>query len=158
MRLKAVPRLVVSLIIPFIAAAIGSLATSPSIPSWYASLNRPAWTPPNWLFGPVWTTLYILMGIAFFLVWSKGWKKPNVRVASYLYFAQLALNALWSVLFFGLQSPLAGLAGILPLWVLIALTMWKFYGVDKRAAYLLIPYICWVTAATFLNYSILVLN
>lgn len=161
-------KLVVSLVIPFIAAAVGSLATSPAIPTWYATLVKPVWTPPNWLFGPVWTTLYILMGISFYLVWLKGsgrwaklkgWlgiKQPKAPV--YAYGIQLVLNALWSVLFFGLQSPLLGLVGIVFLWFSIAITIGLFYNVDRRAAWLLVPYIVWVTIAANLNMFVWVLN
>ncbi len=140
------------------AGAIGSIFTLNSIPTWYATLSKPSFAPPNWLFGPVWTTLYILMGISAYLIWEKGMKKKLVRNALLLFALQLILNALWSILFFGLRSPLYGLVCIALLWLSIALTIKLFYSIDKRAAYLLIPYILWVSFASILNYSIWMLN
>src|SRR3989339_1453671 len=98
----------IAVAISFAAGAIGSFATSPSIPTWYASLNKPSFNPPNWIFGPVWTLLYVMMGIASYLIWEKGWGKPEVKVALSLFAVQLILNSLWSVLFFGMHSPLFG--------------------------------------------------
>jgi benzodiazapine receptor len=151
-------RLTCSIIICQLAGVVGSIFTISAIPTWYASLNKPWFTPPNWLFGPVWLTLYTLMGISLYLVWSKGFKKKKAKIALGIFAIQLGLNALWSFLFFGLQSPLLGLAGIIPLWIFIALSIWAFYRVDKKAACILIPYIMWVTVATALNYYVLILN
>ena len=151
-------KLTVSIIACLMAGAFGSVFTFSSIPTWYASLNKPFFTPPNWLFGPAWTTLYILMGIALFLVWNKGFKDKEPKLALYVFSIQLILNAAWSFLFFGLRSPLLGLAGIIPLWVSILLTIWRFWKIDKRAGALLIPYLVWVSFATALNYAVLAMN
>lgn len=141
-----------------IAGIIGSLFTTPAIPVWYASLAKPALAPPNWLFAPVWLTLYTLMGISAYLVWeSKGNIKAR-NTAIEFFGAQLLLNVLWSYLFFGLGSPVLGFVGIVALWFFIFITMSLFYMISKKAAYLLIPYIVWVTIAAYLNYSIMMLN
>ena len=139
--------------VSFAAAGIGSLATTPAIPGWYASLSKPAWTPPNWLFGPVWTALYLSMAVAAWLVWrERGF--GGARLALALFAAQLALNALWSILFFGLKSPGAGLVGIAFLWAAIFATMAAFWRVRPLAGWLFVPYLWWVTFALFLNYAI----
>jgi tryptophan-rich sensory protein len=150
-------RLAVSILICQLAGAIGAVFTTPNIATWYATLNKPPFTPPNWAFGPVWITLYTLMGIALWLIWSKGVSKKTLP-AFYLFAAQLLLNAIWSILFFGLRSPLYGLLTIIPLWLLIACTILKFYKINKTAAYLLVPYILWVTVATYLNLGVWLLN
>jgi tryptophan-rich sensory protein len=151
-------KLLVSIVIVLAAGLLGSVVTFPSIPSWYSTLIKPPFSPPNWIFGPVWTALYILMGIALWLVWEKGLKHQKVRFAFWLFIIHLAVNAGWSVVFFGLHSILGGLIVIIILWVLIATLMLKFYAIDRRAAYLLVPYILWVSFATVLNYSLLLLN
>ena len=153
-----IPKLVVTLVIPFLAAAVGSVFTSPSIPTWYAGLVKPAFSPPNWLFGPVWTILYLLMGISLYMIWSRGLKKKGVKVAMYLFLAQLALNSLWSILFFGLQSPMLAFGEIVVLWIFILATILKFYPISRNAGLLLVPYILWVSFAAFLNLNILLLN
>ncbi|MCX6773709.1 MAG: tryptophan-rich sensory protein [Candidatus Micrarchaeota archaeon] len=140
------------------AGAIGSFFTFPSIQGWYSSLNKPFFNPPNWVFGPVWTLLYVLMGIAAYLVYEKGIKKKNVKEALAFFGAQLFLNVLWSLLFFGLHSPLCGLLCIIALWVMIALTMKKFYMISRTAGLLFIPYILWVSFAAILNLFIWGLN
>jgi len=146
------------ILLSFLAGAIGSLFTFSAIPNWYATLVKPSFAPPNWLFGPAWTTLYVLMGISAYFIYQKGWKNKPVRFALSIFGVQLALNALWSILFFGLRSPLYGLMGIIPLWLSIAFCIRLFYPIDKKAAYLLVPYILWVTFATLLNFSIWMLN
>ncbi len=139
-----------------IAGISGSLFTSPNIPTWYNTLNKPTITPPSWVFAPVWTTLYALMGIFLYLFWIKKGKKKQPIIK--LFFIQLGLNILWSVLFFGLQSPLLGLVGIIALWISIVVLIRRSLRQDKWAAYLLLPYILWVSFAGILNLSILVLN
>ena len=141
-----------------IAGIIGSVFTSPNIASWYATLQRPAFSPPNWVFAPVWLSLYTLMGISLYLVWTSSAKTKAKMPAYYVFAIQLALNAIWSILFFGLQSPLYGLICIIPLWISILATLILFYKISKVSAYLLVPYLIWVTTATALNYSIWVLN
>jgi len=140
------------------AGGIGSIFTFQSIPTWYAGLNRPDFSPPNWVFGPVWTTLYIMMGIAAYLVYAKGIRKKETKTALALFSVQLVLNTLWSILFFGLQSPLYGFICIIALWLAIAATIWKFYGIDKNAGLLMVPYILWVSFASVLNFFIWMLN
>jgi tryptophan-rich sensory protein len=130
--------------------------TTSSIPTWYASLIKPSFNPPNWIFGPVWTTLYLLMGISLYLVWIRGAKKN--RTALIWFGSQLALNSIWSILFFGLKSPLSAFIEIIFLWITILITIIYFYKTSKPAAYLLIPYILWVSFAAVLNISIVILN
>lgn len=137
---------------------LGTPFTISAIPSWYNSLNKPFISPPNYVFGPVWTILYMLMGISAFLVWQKGIKKEKIKNALKIFVLQLVLNFIWSILFFGLRSPLLGLIDILFLWVLIIVTIFRFHGISKPAAYLLVPYLLWVSFATILNFSILIYN
>ena len=151
-------KLVVSILIPLIAGFIGSIATFSSIPTWYASLVKPAWAPPNWVFSPVWTTLFILMGIALFLVWRQGPWRRDVKIAVIIFAVQLVLNVLWSVIFFGLQSLLGGLIEIVFLWIAILATIIAFYRISKPAGILLLPYIIWVTIASYLTYTVYLLN
>lgn len=141
-----------------LAGVIGAAFTSPAIPTWYATLTKPALNPPAWVFGPVWTTLYALMGIAAFLVWREGTQKRSVRVALELFAIQLGLNTLWSILFFGLQNPGAAVVGIIFLWLAILATMISFYKVSKPAAWLLLPYLLWVSFASYLNIALWSLN
>lgn len=140
------------------AGGIGSTFTAPAIPEWYAALNKPSFSPPNWLFAPVWTALYILMGFAAALVWRKGLQEPKVRAALVAFLLQLILNMLWSVFFFGMRSPLAGLVDILFLWTMILVTIARFSKVSTWAAALLVPYLLWVTFASGLNLGIFLLN
>lgn len=151
-------KLVISIFICFLAGAIGGLATTPAIPTWYAGLAKPAFSPPNWLFGPVWTTLYILMGISLFMIWREGLERPGIKKAISIFSVQLILNAIWSIAFFGLKSPFYGLIIIGALWIAIIATILSFTRISKTAGYILIPYILWVTFAAFLNYNIFILN
>lgn len=137
---------------------LGTPFTINSIPTWYASLNKPFFAPPNWIFGPVWTLLYFLMGLSLYLVINKGWKKKVVKNATIVFLAQLLANFLWSPIFFGLKSPFLGLINIVIMWILIVITIKKYYSISKLAAYLLIPYLLWVSFATILNAYILFLN
>ena len=141
-----------------IAGAIGSIFTISSIPTWYAALQKPAFSPPNWLFGPVWLTLYALMGISAYLVYEKRQKNKGANAALVLFAAQLALNVMWSTMFFGLHSTILGLLAIMLLWIAIFVTMAKFYRISKQAAWLLVPYIIWVSFATVLNFTLWQLN
>ncbi len=151
-------KLVLSIIICQLAGFIGSLFTTPAIPMWYAILNKPSFTPPNSIFAPVWTTLFFLMGISLFLIWRMQEPKRYIRIAIIFFFIQLALNILWSFLFFGLKSPFAGLIEIIILWIAIFLTIVSFYGISKAAALLLVPYILWVSFAIVLNFYLWRLN
>lgn len=144
------------IIVAELAGIAGSLVTFPSIGTWYASLAKPELAPPNWVFGPVWITLYALMGMAAGLVWASSDK--NKIFALKVYGVQLALNVFWSLLFFGLRSPGLAFMGIIALWLAIVGTIVAFWRVSRSAAWLLAPYIAWVTVALFLNYSIWMLN
>lgn len=149
-------RPVITILICQMAGIIGSVFTMPSIPTWYASLNKPWFSPPNWLFGPVWITLFTLMGISLYLIWNKGLK--NVKIPLTIFGVQLILNTIWSFLFFGLKSPFIAFIEIIILWISIALTIISFYRVSKKAGLILLPYIIWVSIATALNYYIWILN
>jgi len=157
-RLREILKLLVSVAICQAAGALGSVATGPSIATWYATLEKPWFTPPNWVFAPVWLTLFVLMGIAVFLVWHRGLSNRRIKVALALFAVQLILNVLWSVAFFGLKSPLAGLVVIVILWVAILMTLLCFFKISRSAGFLLLPYIVWVSIAAVLNTSILILN
>jgi benzodiazapine receptor len=149
-------KLLVSLAACQLAGFLGSIFTRSAIPSWYAQLQKPSFAPPNWLFAPMWISLYLLMAVAAYLVWQKGLGSSGVRAA--LFLVQLLLNALWSPVFFGLRSPLAGAAIIVVLWLAILATIIAFAKISPPAAWLLVPYILWVSLATALNISIYFLN
>lgn len=149
-------KLISAIIICELAGVIGSVFTIPAISTWYVTINKPFFTPPNWLFSPVWVTLFFLMGISLYLVWVS--KKRGRKTAIKIFGIQLALNVIWSVLFFGLRSPLLGFMEIIILWIAILFTVIRFHKISKNAAYLLLPYIIWVTVAAALNLSILLLN
>jgi translocator protein len=137
----------------FAAALVGSAFTEPSIPEWYASLIKPSFTPPSWLFGPVWSVLYLAMAIAGWLVWLRHGKLA-VTLPLALFGGQLVLNALWSILFFGLQTPGAALVEILTLWAAIFATLLSFWKISTIAGWLFVPYLAWVSFATILNFEI----
>ena len=152
-------KLIAAIAICQLTGAIGSLFTFSAIPSWYTTLVKPSFTPPNWVFGPVWILLYALMGIAVYLVYETKVKNKKLKeFALALFGIQLILNAIWSIVFFGMQNPLGGLIVIVLLWLSIAATMVKFYEINKIAEILMIPYILWVSFATALNYWIWALN
>ncbi len=155
---QSILRLSLAIIICEMAGIIGSLLTASAIPNWYATLAKPALNPPSWIFGPVWTVLYALMGIAAYIVWSKGSGRKDVRYALGAFGLQLLLNASWSVVFFRLQNPAWAFANIVAMWIAIALTMMLFRRISKPAFWLLVPYILWVSFAGYLNYSIWMLN
>lgn len=150
--------LFVSVAMSELAGLISSLFTTQSIPTWYVNITKPLLTPPGWLFGPVWVVLYAMMGTAAYLVWEKGLHKKEVRIALVMFIVQLAFNSAWSLLFFGLQSPGWALIDITLLWFVILATIVLFMRVSRVAAWLLVPYILWVTFAASLNYSIWVMN
>lgn len=149
--------LLLSIGITLLIGMIGGLVTATSVGTWYVELSKPDWNPPGWIFGPVWTSLYILMGIAAFLVWKQGSKKP-IKKAMWFYGIQLVLNMLWSILFFGLQNPQMAFFEIIVLLIMIIFTTLQFLKINKRAAILMIPYIAWVSFATLLNFTIWQLN
>ncbi len=137
---------------------LGSIATQSSIDTWYPTLVKPSFNPPNWVFAPVWTTLYILIGIAAGIVWSKGFYHKWVKTALYHFGFQLLLNTAWSIFFFGMRNPLLAFIDIIALFILLLFTIKWFFVVNKMSAYLLIPYIFWVAFAAILNFSIWQLN
>lgn len=157
-------RLAASLALTTFAASLGSLATSSSIYTWYASINKPTFNPPNWLFGPVWTVLFIMMAIAFFLVWNQGAEKKkdknkDYRKSALLFFSiQLAANVLWSFVFFFFQNPGMAFLEIMVLWLTIILVIYYFENLNRLAAWLMIPYLFWVSFAAFLNFVIWQMN
>lgn len=158
MKIKHIYRLITAIVACQLAGVIGSLFTMSSVSTWYQTLNMPALSPPSWVFGPAWITLYFLMGVSLFLVWQKGWKKKKVKVAMKVFGVSLALNALWSIFFFGMQNPGLALIDIVLLWITILASIILFHKISKPASYLLIPYILWVSFATYLNYAIWVIN
>ncbi|RZS99755.1 TspO/MBR family protein [Aquimarina brevivitae] len=155
---KKILRISVAIGICVLVGFLSSVATQLSLETWYKNLNKPSFTPPNWAFSVVWTLLYIMIGIAAGIVWSKGLYHKWVKTALYHFGFQLILNAAWSIFFFGLQSPLIALLDIIALFILLLFTIRWFKVVNKIAAYLLIPYTIWVAYAAILNYSIWQLN
>ncbi len=158
MDVNSVIKLIISILACFAAGAIGSLFTFKAIPTWYQGLKKPPYTPPNRAFGPVWTTLYILMGISVFLVWQNGLAIDGALLAFTLFWIQLVFNALWSIIFFGMKSKGGGVITIIVLWLLILATMIASFQVSGWAGVLLIPYIIWVSIASYLNIGIWSLN
>lgn len=156
---KNIGKLIFSIGICLGVGILGSFFTISAIPTWYATLNKPIFSPPNWVFGPVWTILYILMGISLYLVWSKKNPSTSLRIkVPAVFWIQLVLNASWSIIFFGMRNSTLALVDIIALWIAIVLTIKTFYPISKTAAYLLIPYLLWVSFATILNLMIVLLN
>ena len=141
----------------FGAAFIGSIFTNSSIPTWYADLAKPSWTPPDWVFGPVWSVLYLMMALAAWLVWRRGGLAAAALPIT-LFMVQLVLNVTWSILFFGLRMPGVAFGEIVTLWSAILATMIAFWRATPIAGYLLLPYLLWVTFAAGLNFAIWRLN
>lgn len=160
MKINNTFKLIIAIVVSELAGIIGSIFTTPAIKSgWYATLAKPALNPPAWVFGPVWTTLYALMGIALWLVWTEvDTDRKTKQRAFVFFFAQLGLNALWSIIFFGQQSVGGAFREIIALWVLILITIRYFAKISKSAAWLMVSYILWVSFAAYLNYSIWILN
>lgn len=157
MKFKPVAFLI-NIVIALGIGALGGLATSESVKTWYPTLNKPSFNPPNWLFAPVWTSLYILIGIAAYLVWIKRDKIAHFPRVLAIYFIQLILNLCWSFIFFSLHEIGFALFEIMILLIVIVVNAIAFYKIDKWAGYLFIPYILWVSFASFLTYSIFMLN
>jgi translocator protein len=156
--LSAILRLIVSIAIAQSAGLIGTLVTDTGEGTWYAQLDKPWFTPPGWVFGPVWTTLYVMMGIAAFLVWERRQEHSGALVALAVYAVQLVLNLSWSLVFFGLESPGGGLVVIVAMLAAIVATMILFWPISRAASLLLVPYLLWVCFATVLNASIWAMN
>lgn len=178
---KNIIALAISIGVSELAGVIGAIFITPSIPTWYAGLAKPALNPAAWVFGPVWMALYALMGISLYLVWQNNFKVKNYLFVPKrkawnswserfwvgdlqkqniiaVFFLQLTLNALWSYIFFGLRQPGLAFFELLALWWAILYTIINFYRVSKPAAWLLLPYIAWVSFGIYLNYSIWILN
>ena len=151
-------KVVFSILICQAAGFLGSLATTPSIATWYKTVAKPSFNPPNAIFGPVWLSLYLMMSISLFLVWRQWGAAKGVRPALIIFFVQLALNTLWSVLFFGLHQPGWAFLEIVVLWLFILLTMIVFWRLSRAAGLLLLPYLLWVSFASALNFAIWRLN
>jgi benzodiazapine receptor len=151
-------KLIISILASLVVAGIGSLFTLKAIPIWYAGLKKPPYTPPNRVFGPIWTTLYILMGISVFFVWKDGLAINGALLAFTLFWVQLTFNGLWSIIFFGMKSKVGGVITIITLWLLILTTIITSFRVSGWAGALLIPYIVWVSIASYLNIGIWLLN
>ena len=158
MKINNTFKLIIAIVVSELAGIIGSVFTTPSIAGWYAGIVKPALNPPAWVFGPVWTTLFALIGIAAFLVWKKGLDRRDVKIALGIFLGQLVLNTLWSIIFFGLHNPGGAFIEIVFLWLGILATIIVFAKISKPAAWLLVPYILWVSFAGYLNYSIWQLN
>jgi tryptophan-rich sensory protein len=150
-------RLMVSLVLPLGVGAIAGIFTAQAVPVWYASLNQPSFNPPNWVFGPVWTALYLLLGISLFIIWKAGSGKER-NLAMGVFFLQLLLNFGWSFIFFYFKMIGLALFEIILLWIFIAIMLYRFYKIKPVAAYINIPYILWVTFATLLNAAYFLLN
>jgi tryptophan-rich sensory protein len=155
--MKKILPLLISIFIAESAGIIGSLFTISEITTWYATLIKPSFSPPNWLFGPVWTILYCLMGLSAFLIWKKR-KSPAARVGLAIYGANLVANSLWSIVFFGFHRPDLALLVIFILWSTIVIMIKRFWPINQLASILLVPYLLWVSFATILNFAILKLN
>lgn len=147
--------LAVFVVLCLAAGAIGGLATAQSVTDWYPTLAKPAWNPPSWVFAPVWTTLYVLMALAAWLVWRKG---PAAKFALRMFVVQLVLNVAWSFLFFGARSPGLAVAEIVVLWLAIMATTRAFFRLSQPAGLLMLPYIAWVSFAAVLNLAVWRLN
>ncbi|MFA5764212.1 MAG: TspO/MBR family protein [archaeon] len=155
-----IAKLIALVIFCEIIGAIGTIFTIPNIPTWYASLVKPFFSPPNWLFAPVWTILFLMMGVSLYFILENKNKKLEIKrkIAIAFFGIQFIFNILWSYLFFGLRNPLFGFIGIIFLWISILATIISFYKIDKKSAYLLVPYLLWVSFATILNFAVFILN
>lgn len=153
-----IAKLLLSILFCQVVGIVAAAITLPAVATWYESLHKPAFTPPNWLFGSVWPVLYLLMGISFYIIWDKGLKKRRVKDALLAFFIQLYLNFMWLLLFFGLRSPSSALIDIVLLCLAIAVTIILFWKLSKTAGALLITYILWVSYAAVLNLSVYMLN
>lgn len=155
--MKNIIKLIISILIPLLVGLFGSFFTMSSVNDWYTTLFKPSFNPPSWIFGPVWTILFILIGISFYLVWKENFGNKS-KVAVGIYSIQLFLNLVWSLLFFGLKNLFLALIEIIILWFVIVANIIVFYRIKRETSLFLVPYLLWVSFATFLNYSIFTLN
>ena len=146
-----ISKLIISIAIPVAVGATAGFFTATGVESWYQTINKPSWNPPSWIFAPVWTTLYVMMGIALFLVWKSNTNEALKKRAITLFAVQLVLNFFWSFIFFNQEQPGWALVEIIAMWLAILVTIFAFAKVNKIAAWLLVPYISWVSFATILN-------
>lgn len=156
--MSSIIKLIIAVAIPLVVGGISGYFTVSGVESWYLTLQKPSWNPPNWIFGPVWTTLYVMMGIALFLVWKEDTSSELKAIAVILFAVQLLLNFFWSFIFFKLEQPGWAFVEILVLWLMLLACIFAFGQVNKTAAWLLVPYISWVSFATILNGTIWKLN
>jgi tryptophan-rich sensory protein len=156
--MKPIFKAIISIALPLAVGAVSGFFTTASVNGWYAGVNKPSFNPPNWLFAPVWTSLYILMGIACFIIWNNNAETKEKQVALRFYGIQLGLNFLWSFIFFYAQQPGWAFIEIILMWIMILLTILSFRKISTVAAWLLVPYICWVSFASVLNFAIWYLN
>jgi benzodiazapine receptor len=150
-------KLIISIALPLLVGAVAGMFTAKAVPEWYATLNRPSFSPPNWLFGPVWTTLYLILGISLFLIWKQN-PTEDRNIAIILFLVQIFLNFAWSFLFFYFKLVGIALVEIVLLWITIIIMIVQFYKVLPLAAYINIPYLLWVSFATVLNAAYYMLN
>lgn len=151
-------KLTIAIVVSQLAGIIGSIFTTTEVNGWYTTIAKPSFNPPSWVFGPVWTTLFLLMGIAAYLVWKRGLENRAVKIALGVFILQLVLNTFWSIIFFNFQSLGGALIEIGFLWIAILATIILFARISKTAAWLMVPYILWVSFAAFLNYTLYTLN
>ncbi|MFM2338782.1 MAG: hypothetical protein RL115_1975 [Bacteroidota bacterium] len=151
-------KLVIAILIPIIIGGLSGFFTANNVGTWYTTIQKPSWNPPNWIFGPVWTTLYILMGIALYLVWKADSSDFLKKLAIFFFTLQLVLNFFWSFIFFQQHEMGWALVEIIALWLAILVTIFSFANISKTAAWLLVPYIAWVSFATILNYTLWKIN
>ena len=156
--MRRIFKLIASIVICQLTGILGSFFTRSSVDTWYKILQKPFFTPPSWVFAPVWIILYMAMGFSLFLIWDRGLNKPRVRNALSLFLLQLIINSSWSIAFFGMQNISLSVFIIIVLWIAIFWTIMKFYKISKLAALILMPYIFWVSFAAILNTAILFLN
>lgn len=155
--MKKIYKLIISLLIPQLAGGVGSIFTASSVGGWYQTITKSPLNPPGWIFAPVWTALFLLMGYSLYMIWTSE-NAMDKKKAYWIFGAQLALNTLWSVFFFGLQNPGLAFFEIIILWLAILANIIVFYQINRWAGYLLVPYLAWVSFAAYLNYSIWKLN
>jgi len=158
MKMKNIFKMIFAVVVCELAGVVGSVFTVPSIAAWYANLAKPNFAPPSWIFAPVWTTLFALMGVSAFLIWKRGLEGKGVKIALGIFIGQLVLNVLWSIIFFGLRNPFGAFVEIIFLWLAILATISAFSKISKLAAWLLVPYILWVSFAAYLNFAVWNLN
>lgn len=155
--MKKILKFIISIAIPLAIGYLGSIFTTSSVNSWYTTINKPSFNPPNYLFAPIWTALFVLIGISFYFVWMKKFEGEKEKVIT-IYFVQLLLNFLWSLFFFGVQSPALAFLDIIALWFMIVVNIIIFYRISKISGWMLVPYLLWVSFASALNLSIVILN